>query len=306
MTSGSMRREHKCRLCAGRNLSLVKEGVGLEELSNSDFMISDARYGVTLPVYLCESCGLFQCLDIDDALSFYQGMSDPGYEATREPRKLQERALLETIVEKTSLSPKGVKLLDVGAGSGILVEEAGRMGFDAEGVEPSALLAGTAKSLGLNVREGTLEDIPPSGEYRVITMIDVIEHVTNPVELLSQAMERLAPGGALALVTPDVNSFAARVMGWRWWHYRIAHLSYFSSDTLKMLYEKAGLRLIYKTRPGWVFTTGYLMERLAGYMPMKPRVSLPGFLGEIKVPLNLYDSLMVILERNERESKQAG
>lgn len=52
----------------------------------------------------------------------------------------------------------------------------------------------------------------------------------------------LSPGGLLLVVAPDVQSLAARLLGWRWWHYRLAQSGYFSRTTLQTVIDKAGLQ----------------------------------------------------------------
>jgi 2-polyprenyl-3-methyl-5-hydroxy-6-metoxy-1,4-benzoquinol methylase len=76
--------------------------------------------------------------------------------------------------------------------------------------------------------------------FDLITCVDIIEHVANPVEILKKCSSLLDKGGRLLIVTPDNASFAARLFGYRWWHYRIAHISYFNIETLKFALAAAG------------------------------------------------------------------
>ena len=70
------------------------------------------------------------------------------------------------------------------------------------------------------------------GPFEVVTLIDVIEHVPDPVDLMRRIKSVMAPDGICVVVTPDVNSVAARLMGWKWWHFRAAHIGYFNKSTL--------------------------------------------------------------------------
>ena len=65
-----------------------------------------------------------------------------------------------------------------------------------------------------------------------MTLVDVIEHVADPLALLRGARDYVAPGGLVLLVTPDVDSVAARLFGKRWWHLRLAHVGYFNRRSL--------------------------------------------------------------------------
>jgi 2-polyprenyl-3-methyl-5-hydroxy-6-metoxy-1,4-benzoquinol methylase len=217
-------------------------------------------------------------------------MSDEGYEETRDARLFQARKLIRQIKRHRGAG----RLLDVGAGSGILVEEAAKGGFEANGIEPSAWLSDRAKSRGLAVQQGVLPhpDIRPG--FDVVTLIDVIEHVTDPLGLLRRMREAMADDGIAVIVTPDVRSWAPRLLGWRWWHYRIAHISYFSRATLSLALEHADLEPIAWSRPTWYLPGDYVASRLASYLPAALRPPIPKMLQRVTVPLNLFDSLMVV------------
>ena len=103
----------------------------------------------------------------------------------------------------------------------------------------------------------------------------------------------MAPDGICVVVTPDVNSVAARLMGWKWWHFRAAHIGYFNKSTLTLALETAGLRVNAITRT-WHLPSSYLAERAFKYLPEPFRPALPSILDRIVVPINLYDSLLVI------------
>jgi SAM-dependent methyltransferase len=128
----------------------------------------------------------------------------------------------------------------------------------------------------------------------VVTLIDVIEHVTTPLDLLRAIRHVLAPGGVLAVVTPDVRSLVARLLGWRWWHFRVAHVGYFDRHTLELAARRSGFSVAASHRSGWFFSGDYLWERAFKLLGTRG-VSAPGFLRRVTVPLNLHDSLLVIL-----------
>jgi SAM-dependent methyltransferase len=184
-------------------------------------------------------------------------------------------------------------LLDIGAGSGILVEVATRLGYRAEGIEPSEWMVRSAAAHGLKIQAGILPHEEITGPYDVVTLVDVIEHVSDPVELLAQARTVLAPDGIGLVITPDVTSVAARVMGKHWWHYRMAHICYFERQTLLAALRHADLEPIAIFRPSWYFTADYLIQRLGAYLPIVRKMQLP-ILERMVVPLNLFDSLGIV------------
>jgi len=166
------------------------------------------------------------------------------------------------------LGRKG-RLLDVGCALGDFVEVARESGWDAEGVEISAFAAAEARAKGLRVYTGILEDLGlPSGSYDVITLYDVIEHLTDPIATLREVLRLLAPGGVLHMVTPNVGGTQARLLGPRWYHYKPGeHLFYFSPKTIRETIERADLVWAGWDRSGSYVTLTYVLSRLRYYAP---------------------------------------
>lgn len=282
-----------CWICGSEALRLAKPSNTPEILTSDCFSITDSHYGVTAAVYRCENCLFLQCADMPEVLNYYEKLADSGYEEGRRERSVQARKILEAAQK---LVPRG-RLLDIGAGSGILVEQALAMGYDAEGIEPSGWLQQAAASHSLPVRLGTFPHPAAKGPYDLITLIDVIEHVSEPVALLGEIAHSLADSGTAVIVTPDVGSVAARLFSWKWWHFRIAHIGYFNKRTLLMALDRAGLQPVSLARTGWYFTVDYLWVRMHRYLPPFLRWSCPRFLGKRVIPVNLRDSWLVACER---------
>lgn len=291
----------RCRVCGSDKLALAKQST-VAALSSTNFAITDSSYGQTLAIYRCAQCGFMQCHDVDQVLAFYQVLSDEAYEAGRAERMVQASAIIHMAKSQIARTGGQPRLLDVGAGSGILVEAAGRAGLSAEGVEPSNWLASTAHKHGCRVYQGVLPHPSIQGPYDIITIIDVIEHVDDPGALLRQARSLLRQDGILVVVTPDTGSFAARMMGWRWWHYRVAHIGYFNRQNLTLLCEREDLNVRAWSRPGWFFTVAYLRERLRQYLPwwLLPKMK---WMERAVVPLNLRDSLLFVCSQRRSESR---
>jgi len=282
-----------CWICGGAHLVLVKHSDLPAGLSAKEFRITNSAYGQTGDIFRCRECGFHQCSNMRAVLAYYEDMTDDSYESTRAERALQERALLLGIGDIKG----GGRLLDVGAGSGILVEQALALGYDAVGVEPSKSLHQGAAALKLPVRLGILPHAEVCGPFDVVTCVDVIEHVPNPLDLLREIFTVMSDDGIAVIVTPDRKSLAAKLMGWRWWHYRIAHIGYFDQDTLARAISASGLTIIRIERPSWYFPADYIFDRLMRYFPKVLRLGAPRFLRKVVVPLNLRDSITVICRR---------
>jgi SAM-dependent methyltransferase len=284
-----------CWICGSTSLTLMRERTVPARPTPEMFRVTDASYGQTFTIHRCERCGFLQCMDAEDVIPQYEEMSDGLYVATSEARTRQMQSLLRTVGK---FKQKG-RFLDVGAGIGLLVEEARKLGFDAEGVEPSRALQAAAAANNLPVHLGVIPSPEIAGPYDIVSAIDVIEHVDKPLDMLAAIRDLLAPDGIGVLVTPDVGSITARVMRRKWWHFRPAHIGYFDRHTIGLSLERAGLAPVSIERPTWYLPMDYLVSRVTSYLPGGNRIGVPKVLGRIKVPINLHDSLLVVFRRSD-------
>ena len=100
-----------------------------------------------------------------------------------------------------------VSLLDVGCGDGSYLEFATSLGWRAEGVDPDAAAVEAARRRGMQATTGAVESLGyPSGQFDVIVLNHVIEHVHEPVRLLCECRRLLAEGGRMLIATPNAES----------------------------------------------------------------------------------------------------
>jgi 2-polyprenyl-3-methyl-5-hydroxy-6-metoxy-1,4-benzoquinol methylase len=292
-----------CWACGAIETRPYRKSALPSALTPDDLRITDARYGTTLTLARCPRCGFVFADDprTPELPALYAALDDPDYESGEESRARQMRWLLRACLVRR---PGAVTLLDVGAASGLLVKEAAREGLRAVGVEPSASLSARARKLGANVVTGALPHPDLAGRtFDLVLLVDVIEHVADPVGLLGAAAAALAPGGLLVVVTPDLGSVTARLLGRRWWHFRVAHVGYFARRSFEAAARRARLRVTDERRALWFFPVGYLAERLARYVPPLrwggglADTPLGARLGHVVVPLNLLDSSVFFLSR---------
>jgi 2-polyprenyl-3-methyl-5-hydroxy-6-metoxy-1,4-benzoquinol methylase len=134
------------------------------------------------------------------------------------------------------------RLLDVGAGSGWLVEHMRSLGWAAEGVDFDPRAVERARSRGLNVALGGLREQRFGDEsYDAVTMSHSIEHVHDPVAWLAEVRRVLKPGGRLALATPNTRSLLHRRFGEHWFALDPPrHLHLFNRVALDRVLRRAG------------------------------------------------------------------
>ncbi|MDP3091279.1 MAG: class I SAM-dependent methyltransferase [Nitrospira sp.] len=144
-----------------------------------------------------------------------------------------------------SESGRGARLLDIGCSSGALLQSAVTQGFDAEGVEPAAQAAEFAKSTGLKVFHGYLEEARfPASSFDAVTLMEVIEHLPDPSALLREVWRILKPNGVLVVGTGNGASWTVRLVGARWGYFQVAehggHISFFNPSSLAKLARRCG------------------------------------------------------------------
>jgi 2-polyprenyl-3-methyl-5-hydroxy-6-metoxy-1,4-benzoquinol methylase len=236
-----------CRICAGR-LEFAQRGDSTE-YEPSVFRPSHHRVGGVGDLYRCRDCGTVHQPSLPrgrELHDLYRAMSDEGYIREAEGRRRNARWLLDLLAEHVP----GGRLLEVGCGYGLLLDEARRRGYEVEGVELSAEAVRYARErLGLPVREMALEDATleaaADGErYDAVVAVDVLEHLDDPVAALDRLCALLAPGGALLTVNGDPSSLVARVAGSRWWCYEPAHACLIPRRKLRELIHARGLVVV--------------------------------------------------------------
>jgi SAM-dependent methyltransferase len=144
------------------------------------------------------------------------------------------------------------KLIEIGAAYGLFLGVAQEEGWKVLGVELSPVSSAYARErLGLDIITGDLDSVPARDSYDLAVGWDVIEHLSDPIGTLKQLNTHLRMGGIVALSTGNAACMGARLYGAKWHLFAPPwHLYFFTSQTLKMMLEKAGLHVISVTYGG--------------------------------------------------------
>jgi len=172
-------------------------------------------------------------------------------------------------------------LLDVGAGTGIFMHLARERGWRPEGVDICPLTAQkAAEEFGLRINVGPFEDQHFDGRrFDAASMLDVLEHVVDPLATLRKVHSLLRPGAALAIAVPNQRCLLTLLVG-AYSHlggpasrnmlgrlYVPPHLHYFTPATLRRMVETVGFRIV-GIRQGSVYLGRYRMS-LAMRIPLE-------------------------------------
>jgi 2-polyprenyl-3-methyl-5-hydroxy-6-metoxy-1,4-benzoquinol methylase len=141
-----------------------------------------------------------------------------------------------------------LRLIDVGCSTGALIVSARQHGIDAEGVEPAHRAAVAAQAAGFKVFPGALAEASyPSSSFHAVTLIEVIEHLAHPGEVLREIWRILEPDGILVVATGNAASWTVRLMGGRWDYFQVSrhggHISFFTPQSLRCLAARCGFRI---------------------------------------------------------------
>ncbi|HET7086090.1 MAG TPA: class I SAM-dependent methyltransferase [Rhizomicrobium sp.] len=138
----------------------------------------------------------------------------------------------------------GRRILDIGSGPGYFLEAGRERGWQALGFEPSAMAADYARGRGLAVVNDFFSAAAARehGTFDAVSLSMVLEHVRDPIQLITDARNLLAPGGVLLLISPnDFNPLQMTL--WKelgfapWWINPKHHLNYFDTVSAKSFLE---------------------------------------------------------------------
>lgn len=156
--------------------------------------------------------------------------------------------LFGELLSKICRFRSGGTLLDIGAGVGTLVGVAANRGFMARGIEISPWAARFAREeKGLDIRTGFLEEADfPDRHFDVITINHVLEHLPEPVAVITEVRRVLKDDGLLVVGVPNIDSVMARLKGVKWASLRpTEHIWHFTPVTLRRLLRQEGFREVF-------------------------------------------------------------
>ena len=138
------------------------------------------------------------------------------------------------------------KLLDVGCGSGIFLNEAIKNELHVSGIDMSSTLVNYIKSkFSFQIYLGDIISTKISNTYDIITLNQVIEHFSRPRILIKRCSKLLNKNGLIYIATPNISSIVSKIRKEKF-DYVIPpeHLSYFNKKTLNNLLTSEGFKIL--------------------------------------------------------------
>lgn len=244
----------QCPICESKHSSVF--------MTTKDFSVS----GESFSIVTCADCGFYYTNPVpeEDIIGKYyksdayvshssskKGLINRVYHLVRWYSLRKKVALIKKL-------SKGRNLLDIGAGTGHFLSVASQKGWKVTGLEPdddARALAKTVNGIDLLPLD-RLHEMQP-GQFDVITMWHVLEHVYHLKRDLEKLVSLLKPNGTLVVAVPNRKSYDARYYKEFWAAYDLPiHLYHFTRPDIQRLMDQFDLELV-QTRP-MVFDSFYV------------------------------------------------
>lgn len=293
-----------CNICGSNNYSVVFEGklsgaeggeiekIAKSEYKSSSKVISNDR------IVKCRNCGLEYVnprLNPEIILKGYSEGTDEAFVSQAKGRELTFSKSMK-LIEK--YSKKG-KILDIGTAGGSFLHAAKIRGWDVYGVEPNKWLCKWGnKNYGIDIKQGDIfSNKFPSNFFDVVTLWDVLEHVSDPMKVLKECNRILKRGGLLVINYPDIESLVARMMGKKWVFLLRVHIFYFTPKTISLILNKSGFIPFKFKKHFQTLALGYILTRAEAYTrilatPLKKISKILG-MGDVQVPYWMGQTLVL-------------
>jgi len=237
-----------------------------------DFMVTREGF----EIWQCNDCGFRftqNAPDADEMGKYYQSReyishSDIKKGLMNRLYHLGRTLMLRVKWRMIGKMAKPGKLLDIGCGTGYFPDFMKRKGYDVTGVEsdPNAREF-ASKQFGLKVYspKDFLEN-KPGGQFDVITLWHVLEHVHDFNLYMEKIIEHLAQAGIIVIALPNNTAFDARHYRECWAGYDVPrHLWHFTPATFQLLAERHGFSILKMKRlPLDPFYNSMLSEKYKG------------------------------------------
>lgn len=164
-----------------------------------------------------------------------------------------------------SLLPlKQGKLIDIGAGNGLILKYFKDKGYDVAGIELEEQqvhqMRGDLKLKGVKLEQGDITKLKGREDYDVVIASDVIEHIEDDGHALTNLWSFVKPNGYLVLTVP-AHTYLYGVRDKRWGHFRRYDRAYMLQK-ISQLSHSSVTTITHWNTVGYI--TYFIYERILG------------------------------------------
>lgn len=246
-----------CYLCGEKDWKLL-EVVEEKPVGETDYGVPGEKY--YREICECNNCGVYFNRH-DDLIStdFYEGHYNASIQGNLERRfnriiqfpfhQSDNKNRVLRIIEylyKRDRSPAEMAALDVGSGTGVFLHELMKFGIEVHSIDPDeASTKHALNSIGVKkVFTGSVEDYPYEDDFDLISFNKVLEHVTNPIQVLHKIQKLLRPHGILYVELPDGSIPAANEDVINHSEFFLDHYTTFNLRSFEYLIAESGYKLL--------------------------------------------------------------
>ncbi len=238
-----------CPLCHATRLELVFRYTE-RPAAETDFGIPPEDYGREF--WRCENCGhMIAAIDLPtkglyegvymDATYSGKGMIETFDRIMSLPSEESDNAQrVHRIQEHFGGTPAEPTVLDVGSGLGVFPARMKEEGWRCTALDPDARAAEHLREIGVEAVQADFMEADDLGDFTLVALNKVLEHVDDPVAMLARCERFLAPGGVVYVEVPDGELAARDPAGPDREEFYIEHLWAFSLTSLSLLADRAG------------------------------------------------------------------
>ncbi len=295
-------REHVCVLCGRTTMMLLYPATARGAVPVEEFACTTGALAEHDDIAQCMRCGMVSSiptLQPEEIVDNYTQVVDEEY-LTEEPAR---REIFGWFLEQMGgFKVAGRRLLEIGSNVGLFLDVAREHGWDERGIEPSKWAVDEgALRFAVHLEQGSVEDLDDGPDAAdVIVMLDVLEHLNDPLEALKHLRGMINDEGLLVLSTVNLDGPHSRLREGDWPWFIRSHLHYFSERTLTAMLRRAGFRLVDWQIAPRSFHLSYIARRAAASHPRTgAAVSAVANLLDPKIPVGWLGDITFVAARPE-------
>jgi SAM-dependent methyltransferase len=288
----------RCAICGTEEdaRELYPANFDLQALNPAVFSARRLPDRIHYRLVMCNTCGLVRSDPIADPALLAQLYHQSTFTYSDEVTDLKH-TYGRYLAELDRYGARKGALLEIGCGNGFLLQQALAQGYrSVRGVEPSraAVIEAVPEVRDTIVCDLMRPGLFGPGEFDVICLFQVFDHVPDPGTLLDACFTALRPGGLMLSLNHNIEALSARLLGDRSPIVDIEHTYLYSPATMARLFMAHEFRVLKAGSVRNRYSLRYLVRLLP--LPAGPKRTALGWLQRhaigglrLSVPLgNLY------------------